>query len=537
MPSGKNIKPERSLYWRLGLVMMLITAVNTACVRVTPSFNALLARIDQQGVAASTPLYSQAFQLAMGSADKLRVLKRARSYNPAVLSALAKEFMAQPQAEPVALVFFDVLLAAKEFPAALLVWQTMLNQDDHADLLVELIGRSGSEYSGLFDSFDLEYLSRIAVRSEYPALLLLAALEAVRAGQPELAASLVQLAAAKGAVLPANLLWNLGLNDLLLARFQSYTSLEDMPYTLKAAYTADDLEFALKILDQQTDRGIANPSLSLVQAYLHHEAARRGGFYNQRIDQRPLNWPDIGSDSVTVTVLMHGQESRRLYEGLIAEYPHNVEVVRQYLVWLLATGQYARFSIEAENHSLAQADLAVLQLAAAYATEQTGKLLGQLIDMLARYPDDSIVANFGHCMLLKLEAYDAFARQWRKSVSQNPDLDRSLLAAYYAVLTGNYEKALSLFEEANWSDDESLVPFNLGIVALKLKRYKLATEYFTIAAGRGTENRFRALAMLWEARTRLMLGEKQIALRLAEAALSIDQDSGQVRHFLLQLTN
>lgn len=535
MLSGKKTKPDRSFF--AGMLLVILLASTTACTVKETSFSALLARIDQQGVAADTALYQQGFRLAKNSAEKLRLLKRAASYNPAASIMLAREFMNQAQAEPVALVFFDALVSAGDLAAGLQVWRLMLDNEIHDDLLAELLVRAVRQQPEIFSSFSLDRLTRLAVRSNNPDLMLTVAIEALRLDQAELAASLLHAAASRGLLLPARLLWDLGLEVWLLKQYQEYTAVPDLPYVLKAAYQHDELDFALNLMADGVDGAPISLELKLAQAYMHHELARRGGLFEPKVSSRPLEWPSLeDSTAIDSSLSHHAKASAELHEAIFLRYrDDDLLVIRQYLTWLLATRQYDRFHYQLDRLALPAADLALFKNAALLADGHNPGAIGHLLDLLAQYPNEPEIVSFCLLSLLHLEAFQDFARQWQKFSVLMPSLKNGILEAYYQAWQGDYAAALQTFGMLSLPLNEALIPYNSGILELKQRHYRAATDYFRIAAGRSAEAIAKAATLLWAARSQLMLGAKSAARALAETALSLDQDSVQSRFFLLQL--
>ncbi|MBU0934650.1 MAG: hypothetical protein KKC64_03470 [Spirochaetes bacterium] len=537
---GPGFLSRIAFLYRFFLIFTLGLCCST-CTKPDPSFSAVLALIDQQTADADPRLFTTAFFLANTTEDKLRVLKRAQAFDSSLVFMLAAENYHTVQSEPVALVFFDAFMNSRDWSRAFSVWHNALSYPEYSGLLVELALELGWENPlGLLE-FDATQLCLAAADAKLPELLTLRALLALYEADTSLAAVLLAEAATSTLLLPAQVLWDAGLDTQLLDRQNQYLDWPSRNLLINAAYELYQPELALSLVElylEQVDADDQAILFRLTAAYFSYLLAADAGFYDIPVAVSERHWPFEREESkFTEHIRNLHQMAEELYSSLYTTYPDIPEIRLQYVLWLLASRQFDKFSMFVSEFDNSAAESALLLLLYKYYKDGPDYVRVQAAREAARFRDSDTLSAIQR-FFLSIDAYDDFTSiQSRYELDSN---ENSLFAAYQAVYEGSYQKAQQLFSELFLPGQPMLAPYNLGILSLKAGNYTSAADYFRTAALTAKPqagSKRVADAWIWAARSVFMLGNNAESARFLQNALYADPDSGQARLFLLQLNN
>ncbi|GAB1457622.1 hypothetical protein MASR2M48_29300 [Spirochaetota bacterium] len=192
-----------------------------ACRGAERSFGALLAKIDASPASVSTATFLNAARLADGTAERLRLLKRAHHRGGSLYSDTASAILASGMVtEPLALVAFDAFMSSALYDEALALFDGPLDPDTRADCYAEALSMALAR--GMASKPGVERFVASSDATGDSRFLVYAAVEAMLDGDRERARTLLidseESVSSTGYVAPYRLLWDAGAIDILTAR-------------------------------------------------------------------------------------------------------------------------------------------------------------------------------------------------------------------------------------------------------------------------------------------------------------------------------
>ncbi|TFG84597.1 MAG: hypothetical protein E4H20_02750 [Spirochaetales bacterium] len=507
MERTRNLKADRCI-----AVAFLCLISLASCRKPPPSFEALLAIIDSGAPDVNLGTFITAADLAGGTEDRLRLLKRAAGRDSVFAADVADAVVsAVPPTEPVALAAFDLFLSAGRFRDAQSLLESGLRYDERPLLYAELIVASCRAGEGLWPPLaGVPYLADATGRPEF---LHDGALAALRDGNASAARELLAEAMDRGLTVQNVLLWDAGLLDRLALISMENNEPESMELAAGAAYLS-----GFQALAAQTYGRI-------IELYPDYSWRPWAALARLGIAEPPAEY----ADPLTGRGRSEGDGSAgppgraALYDSMMARFGDVPDAAREYARWLLESdddtgARHILASLTEKNASEAGRNASLRALV------EPARAPVLAIRLVTDWADSPEAVDTALAMLFSTGAWDDYLRLRSRIAGMNDTLPRSWFwKAADALFKGEPEKAIPLLMAAEVDRDDYSAAYALGLAALSAGRPKDAAAAFRTAASKPVSPSRQALALSRAGDALRFSALPEEALAMYRAALSVDQ--------------
>jgi len=443
----------------------------------TPSFGALLAKIDANPLAATRSAYLNAAALAEGTEERLRLLKRAQARDPVLYADSAAAILAAGAvSEPVAVAVLDAYIAAERYDDALALFDGPLSPADrpseYAEALVLAVRHA---YAGPRPSIDRYVLCADATGDAR--FLEAAAVDSMLEGDRSRARALLVDATKfderPGRRVPYRLLWDAAAVDVLGDRIPDPSDPLEIAIGGDAEYMRGAIASACVAYADLVERF---PTWSWKP---YAALARIGGV---ETDDRQSEWPhrtEPGSPDL----------SERLFSAMVGRFPDSTEAALERARWLASVGRPEEAAAKVAALSGEAAAIVALRFGPG------ARAVPDALRLAAEYPASPAAVDEALAALAGSGAWDRFSEIAARSAAAGLATARSWFwRVVSSSLAGEAGEAAAAIRGYGVESAGYPGAFDLGILEMAASRPAKAADAFVIAAGLAASSERRAEA-------------------------------------------
>ena len=505
--------------------------VLAGCDRHPASFSIALANIDALGPQAPVSAFVTAAAMAGTSADKLRLLKRARLVDPDLAAYTAALLSDSGSSSVVGLAALDAFLESGNFDDALELFATILPPTDFPLEFAETFIRT--KQAGLIPDLsaqDRTWLILAFDATGQAEFLYEAILSSLEAGDIGAARVILNEAIAKGVMVGTqalfNILWHYGFLDLILALGSNDSSFQTLAAYGDSAFLSGRRALATSVYAELIDR---YPLHSWKPYAALGRIAEKSAVADKEYSL-PLSPPPPPRNP----------ESGYWYALMLDRFPEESSVALEYGLWLARQGsrdEAAEF-LNKLDHTSGVHDKRKAVGSGSSGSETNGAANGAAeasarlalvgmeslplaaIEVAANHPDSALVVDSALAALFVSASWNRFLslNAWREvPVPRAWFWDAASLA-----LAGNFEAALELLKLTSPMISGFEVAYTLASYEFASERYKDAASRYMMAAGETERASAKARCLVRVGDSLVAAGEPVDAAKAYTAALGVD---------------
>ena len=522
-------KASGTIVWCGGIIFLCSIISLGACNIPERSFNALLAKIDASTGLASIETFSRAAELAQGTEEKLRLLKRASVHGAVFFADVASIVIAQGiSSESVSLAALDAFISSNRFTEALQLFEDALDPETRPAEYVETVVCAIRD--GLMALPPAERLVLCADATSDYRFLVMAAIESMKNGDRSQAVALLadivdspekfKLTPPEYAM-PAVLFWDAGALDQLANMLPDYSDPMNMALHADAAYA-----IGMKAEATSLYAGI----IERFPSWSWKPYAMLARSFPLDTEQTLPDWPYSPQpetyEAMSQPNALAGQFQTIMYE-IFGDDP---EVLIERSRWLYSQGFLAEARDLAGLVGGERGAIALLRY-----TEPERVVSGAL-RLVASHGTSAAALDCALYSLCTAGAWDSFLEIYGMKSESLAHTRRAWFWASLAdVLSGNISGATAALRQYGPYQARYIGAYDLGLLEWSEGRLRQAREAFELAAGLARSGPERARALVMAGDVELESGDKRAATMMYDAALGADYDSRLARARLEQL--
>lgn len=489
----------------IALMVGFMLTILAGCSRRPGSFSLGLAKIDALGSQAPFSAFAGVAASAGTSAEKLRLLKRARNIDPELAADTAAMLTGSGTTSVVGLAALDAFLEAGRFEAALELFPIILPPADFPLEFAEAFVRA--KQSGLVSHFaDLDRTWLILAydatgRYEF---LYEAILDALAAGDTGTARFMLEEYVSKGAfvVTPSviDMLWHYGFLDLILALGSNDPSYRTLAAYADSAYLTGRKALATSVYVELLER---------YPLYSWKPYAALARLAEQ--SSPPVQESRLPLESPSST---RKPEAGYWYALMLDRFPEESSATLEYNLWLFSQG------------SMDQSITAGGTVGGAAGASARLGLVGMdflplaALELVATYPDSALAVDSALAALF-------FSSSWNRYLALNAWREVSVPRAWFwdaaaLALTGDFDAALDSLKHSSPMVPGFEIPYTKATYEFSSGRYEDAASSYIMAAGAAESAPVRARCMVRAGDSFNAAGELSAAANAYTAALGMD---------------
>jgi tetratricopeptide (TPR) repeat protein len=496
---------------RSGLIMAvgLTLSILSGCAKRPVSFELLLARIDALGLQASADTFSGAASLAVTSADKLRLLERARLLDPGLAADTASLLLDQGSASVVGLAALDLFLEAGRFEAAFGLFPVILPPSEFPLAFAETLVRAKQAgQASLYTVPDHSWLILAydsTGRTEFLYEAILTVLEAGDTGSARLMMDEFVAHGAADELRPSTeMLWHHGFLDLILN-----LGPRDSSYDELAAYADSALMTGRRAL-------AVSVYAELLERYPRHSWQPYAAI--ARLSEQASSSPEVSRLPLAPVPLQGNPEAGYWYARMINQFPEDSSAALEYGLWLARKGfgtaalpYFDETGVMPEGEATASARLALVGM---------DSLPLAAIELAATYPDSALAMDSALAALFTTGS-------WKRFLSMNAWREVAVKRAWFwdtvsLALTADFDAAILSLEESSPMIPGFEVSYTMAALKAASGRHKDAAMYYQMSANEVVAVDVKARCMVRAGDSFVAAGDLTAAVNAYNAALTID---------------
>ena len=513
----------------LALMAGLTAAVLSGCSKQPDTFSQILARIDALGPLAPASAFTEAAALAGTSADKLRLLKRARLIDQELVADTAALLTGAGTSSAVGLAALDAFLEAGRFESASGLFKTVLPPADYPLEFAETFIRT--KHAGLNPGLsvsDRPWLILAYDATGWSEFLYEAILDSLVAGDTGAARFMLNEAISKGELVGTRsvieMLWHYGFRDLILTLGSPDSSYQALAVYGDSAFLTGHKALATSVYAELIER---YPQ----QSWKPYAALGRIAEQTAVVDMvNPLPLATVPPPRIP--------ESGYWYTMMLARFPEDSSASLEYGLWLARQGSRDEAAVYfnkpgSKTGKLAEGGSSIDGAAspggtAGGAAEASARLaLAGIeylplaaIELAADYPDSALAVDSALAALF-------FSASWNRFRSLNAWREVAVPRAWFwdaasFALAGDFEAALDSLEHSSPMVPGFEVLYTLASYEFASGRYKDAASRYMMAAGEAETASVRARCLVRTGDSLYASGEPVEAGKAYTAALGVD---------------
>lgn len=491
------------------LVAGLTLAILPGCAKTPASFELLLAKIDALGLQATADAFTRAASLAGTSAEKLRLLKRARRIDPGLAVHTARLMLDTSVSSIVGLAALDAFLAASSFEDAFRLFPVILPPAEFPLEFAETFVRAkqagqaawqlGQDRSWLILAYDATGWNEFL----YEAMLV--ALEIGDTGSALFMMDEFIASGAAGALRPAiELLWQHGFLDLILNLGPLDSSYEALAVYADSAFLTRRTALATSVYAELIERYPKRswkPYAAL--ARLAGETSSLQEIYGLPLSPAP---PPKSS------------EAGYWYSLMMDRYPEDDSAALEYGLWLARTGSGAEAVSYFKNSGLKPGGEA--EASARLVLADMEHLPLAAIELAAAYPESALAVDSALAALFT-------SGSWKRFLSLNAWREVAVPRAWFwdtvsLALSADFDAAIVSLEDSGPMIPGFEVSYTMASMQAVSGRYKDAATYYMMSANDVASFGVKAQCMVRAGDSLVAAGDLSAAANAYTAALGMD---------------
>ncbi len=517
MPSGRVGRPtperRRTVGWMKQAVFALAAGLTMAilpgCAKQPASFDLLLARIDALGPLATPDTFAGAAALAGTSAEKLRLLKRARLQDPILAADTASLILDSGASSVVGLAALDAFLEASRFDDAFGLFQGVLPPAEFHLEFAETFVRAkhagqaswqhGQDRSLLLLAYDATGMTEFL----YEAILM--ALESGDVGSARFMMDEYVASGAVGVLRPAiDLLWHHGFLDLILNLGPPDSSYEALAVYADSAFLTGRMALATSVYAEL----IEQHPLRSWKPYAAVARLAEQTSIPEETDRLPLS----------PVAPARNPEAGYWYALMRDRFPEDNTAAMEYGLWLARQESTENAESYFRNPGLKQGNEAEASARLALAGMESLPLAA--IELAAAYPESTVAMDSALAALFTTGS-------WKRFMSLNGWREVAVPRAWFwdavsMALTADFDAAILSLEGSGPMIPGFEVSYTMAALLAASGRYKEAATYYMMAATDVASTDVRARSMVRAGDALVAAGELSAATNVYNAALSMD---------------
>lgn len=513
-----------------GGLVILCACFMLGCSHPSRSFNALLAKIDASPELATVEVFLSAAELAQGTEEKLRLLKRASLRDPSFFSQIAEIVIAQGAVtETIALAALDAYVLSGRFSDALALFEGPIDPKVKSAELTEVIVLSLRAKQPVSPS--TEELVICADTSADSRFLVFAAIESLKNGDKSRAGVLLAdtfeslekfNATPAGFSVPIALLWDAGLPGQLSKMLPDFDEPLQMAICADAAYLLGMRAEATSLYAGIIERFPA-------WSWKPYAMLARGAI--QEPAQPQLEWPYAPDANSYESLSQPTAVSKKIYARMIELFGDETDAMLEYSRYLYTMGQFAEARNLAQLVGGQKGAIALLHYL------EPERVVPGALRLVAEYGESDITLDAVFRALCQAGAWDDFQNFY--AMVTVPLADTRLgwfWSTISHVLSGDLSTALSVIRGYGPPRTGYQGVYDLGVLEWADGRLQQASEDFMMAAKLSSSASERSRALVMAGDVALYSGDKAMAHSMYTTAIAVNNDSRDARAKLERLS-